>query len=298
MEQIDNIRTVLDAARSAEISSINLDELEQGQLPVLFVPEGYTATVLKDLEKHLPTPIRKIAVVSLSDADSFIAYTKEHGNSIHSHIYLQADYPQGRVEFTAIINDHGGDYDAQAWRDHRATFNPDKSLEWQRWTKNNCTPMSQIEFASWIEDNMADIATVDKLPNASQMLEMALSFEANSEKRFKSATRLQSGGISMEYIDTEDDATRQRMEMFDRFAIGIPVFAQPITVGGQGTDAPAVGYRIDARLKYRIREGKLALWYELVRADKVLAAASQDLVVKIRDEAGFPLLAGNPFSNN
>jgi uncharacterized protein YfdQ (DUF2303 family) len=142
--------------------------------------------------------------------------------------------------------------------------------------------MSQIDFANWIEDNIGDITTVEGMPTGAQMLEMALNFEAASEKRFKSGARLQSGGISLEYVDTDDDATRSKMAMFERFSLGLRVL--------QGGEA----YEMSARLKYRIRDGGLSIWFELIRPDKVLEAATKDIVEKIKNESGFTLLLGSP----
>ncbi|UXY13837.1 YfdQ family protein [Chitiniphilus purpureus] len=286
-----------DVALKPSATTVDATTLQKQQIPVLYVPHNHKAELLPDLEKHLPQPLRKKAHVILNDATSFIWYVKEHGSLASCRIYLQADYPKGKVDFLGVINDHTAD--EAHWRDHTASFSPAKSIEWQRWLEKNRTAMSQLEFATWIEDNMQDIATVTGMPTAAQMLELALTFEAVSDKKFKSATRIQSGGIDLEYVDREDDATRQRMKMFERFTIGIPAFAAPITEAnkpGQDTGEPParVAYRIDARLKYRIRDGVLQLWYELVRPDKVLEAASQDIVQKIQHEAGFPLLAGSP----
>lgn len=277
------VETLLKAGQTPIVSSIEVSKLKDQLIPAIFKPAGFEVELLPQLEKHLPQPLRKVAKVKLDDADSFIWYLKEHGSLASCRIYMTADYPNGEVSFLALINDHT--QTEAHWRDNQARFVPTKSVEWDRWTKQDRKAMSQLEFASWIEDNMGDIAAVEGMPNASQMLEMALQFEAVADKKFKSHTRLQSGGVSLEYVDTEDSATRARMSMFERFSLGLPVL--------QGGDA----YRLDARLKYRIRDGQLALWYELVRPDKVLEAAARDLVQKIKDEAGFPLLMGAPFAD-
>ncbi|XZG69267.1 DUF2303 family protein [Chitinibacteraceae bacterium HSL-7] len=281
------------------LNLIDVTELQKLKLPALFVPKNHDVLVLTDLERHLPTPLRKTGTVTLDDAASFIWYVKEHQDEERTRIYLKADYPKGYVAFTAVLNDHPA-HGAQ-WRDHTAEFAPAKSTEWLRWTSADRKGMTQLEFATWIEDNMTDIATVQGMPTAAQMLELALTFEAVSDKKFKSATRIQSGGIDLEYIDREDDATRSKMKMFERFSIGIPVFAAPIAEAhktdpatGEIEKKATIAYRIDARLKYRIRDGVLQLWFELVRADKVLASASQDLVNEIRTQTSLPLLAGSP----
>lgn len=280
--QQDAIATLLKAGQVPSMATINCATLNNQQIPVLFTPDGYTAKLMPELEKHLPSPLRKTSTVQLDDAESFIWYLQEHGDAESCRIYLTADYQSGKVQFLALLNDNTKT--GTNWRDHRATFTPAKSVEWNRWVGANKKQMTQTEFANWIEDNMADIAEIEGMPKASEMLEMALNFEATAEKKFKSATRLQSGGISMEYIDTEDSATRARMAVFERFSLGLTALQ----------DGPA--YRLDARMKYRLRDGTLHLWFELIRPDKVLENSAHELVNAIKEKSGFPLLLGNPFA--
>ena len=87
----------------------------------------------------------------------------------------------------------------------------------------------------------------------------------------------------MNYVQDSDQQTLAQMQMFDRFSIGLPVF--------WNGDA----YQCDARLRYRVREGKLTLWYELIRQDKVLEAATKTLIDKIKTETDKPFFFGNPF---
>ncbi len=274
------LQTALNAAAQPKLEHISLDQLIAGQIPALLVPKTHDIKLLDTLEAKLPGPLRKSGQVSVDDADSFIQYLSAHGDPEGTTVWMTADFSRGSVLFTGILNDHSR-HDA-AWRDHTIRFEPVYSEEWKRWTGKDKTAMSQTEFASFIEDNLGEIAPAEGMPTGSQILEMALTFEAAAEKRFKSATRLQSGGVSLEYVDQEDAATLARMQMFERFALGMAPF-----FGGQA-------YRIDARLKYRIREGKLALWYELIRPDRVLQDATEALAAKIRNEAGFAFYVGKP----
>jgi len=238
-----------------------------------------------DDESRLPAPLRKRAKVRLLDADSFIDYVKRHGSLVDSTIWGKADYQAGKVEFVSIINDHGEDDTKPQWRDHTARFSPEFSEEWRRWFGGNRKPVSQAEFAAFIEENLKDIASPDGagLPTGAQMLEMALAFEASQDMRFKSSIRLSNGGVQMSFTQDDDDQTLQKMQLFERFAIGIPVF--------WNGDA----YRVDARLRYRVREGKLTFWYELIRQDKTLEAATTTLITKIREQTGTPFFFGDPF---
>lgn len=248
------------------------------------LPPGWTLKETDD-EKHAATPRRKSAKVSLHDAPSFIDYVRRHGSLTYSTVWCVADYAAGKVQFTGILNDHGETAEEPQWRDHKAGYTPTFSQEWANWVEKHKKTFSQAEFAQFIEDNLKDVASAEGLPTGAQMLEMALSFEANQDMRFKSAIRLQNGGVQMSFVQDDDSQTLARMQLFDRFAIGIPVF--------WGGDA----YRIDARLRYRVRDGKLTFWFELIQQDKVLESATSTLIEQIRTGTGNPFFFGNPFAN-
>ncbi|WP_213306081.1 DUF2303 family protein [Paraburkholderia sacchari] len=240
-----------------------------------------------DDSKYLAAPLRKRATVQLRTADDFIGYAKRHGSLTDSTIWCEADYPKGEVAFTAIINDNGENPDKPAWRDHLARFQPEFSEEWKRWIGNHKKTMTQVDFAAFLEENSKDIAGPtegENLPTGAQMLEMALGFEATQDFRFKSAVRLSNGGQNLSFVQDDDDQTLQRMQLFERFQLGIPVF--------RNGDA----YRVDARLRYRVRDAKLTFHYELVRFDKVLEAAADSVIQAIREKTGNPFFFGNPFA--
>jgi uncharacterized protein YfdQ (DUF2303 family) len=258
-----------------------------GAVRRIALPPGWALKEYDD-SKFLAAPLRKRASVQLRTFDDFIQYVKRHGSLTDSTIWCEADYPTGKVAFTAILNDNGEEPEKAAWRDHLAHFQPEFSEEWKRWIANNKKALSQVEFASFIEENVKDVAGPtdgQNLPSGAQMLEMALAFEATQDFRFKSAVRLQNGGQNLSFVQDDDDATIQRMQLFERFAIGIPVF--------RNGDA----YRVDARLRYRVRDAKLTFTYELVRFDKVLEAAANGVITTIREKTGNPFFFGDPFAS-
>jgi uncharacterized protein YfdQ (DUF2303 family) len=250
---------------------------------VIALPPGYTHQII-DSEKLQAQPRRKIASVAVTELESFVAYVKRHGSLTDCTIWAEVDYPRGKLDFTAILNDHGDTEEKQAWRDHRATFSPAFSEEWKIWTAQDGKPLTQIEFALFIEHNLKDIASIEGMPTGTQMLAMATDLEINQESKFKSQARLQSGGVRLTFIDDADAETAKTMDVFNKFALGLQVF--------RNGDA----YQVEARLRYRQREGKLSFWYELIRPDITLEAASKDLITTLRDQTGNPFFYGNPFA--
>lgn len=279
-QELSNIAETLAKEMKAPVEIISE---AGGNLKRVALPPGWTLVEKDDDPRLLVAPRRKIAKVKMHDAESFIDYTKRHGSLADSTVWCIADYKAGKVGFTAILNDHGEEDNQAAFRDHRATFSPEFSEEWNRWTGKNKQPFNQAAFAEYIEENLKDIASVEGSPTGAQMLEMALAFEANQDMKFKSAIRLQNGGVQMAFTQDDDAGTLAKMSAFDRFTVGFPVF--------WNGDA----YRIDARLRYRVREGKLTFWFELIRQDLILEAATQTLIGLIRDKTGNPFFFGEPF---
>ncbi len=251
---------------------------ETGDILHFALPAGVTIKEF-DLEKTLPNPRRAKCRAEFVDAASFLKYIERHGGPA---TVTWCDFnPQTfALSFTAVLDDHAKDL--AGWRAHKAKFTPDMSAEWKAWKGKDRQAFAQVAFAEWIQEHDEDISAANGLPTSLQMLEMATNFVMNEERQLKSAVRLQSGGTRLTYIADPDQGTVESMSLFEKFAIGIPVFH-----GG-----PAWG--ITARLKYRNNGGKLSFLYELVRADRVHDGAAKELITQIRDGLKHgPLLMGS-----
>jgi len=250
------------------------------------VPKGHELKEV-DLEKLLPAPRRAKLQTSMADAESFLAYVARH-HADSTVVWCDFNPQTFALSFQAVFDDFGPQA-APGWRGHRASYIPEPSAEWKTWSVNNGQDKakSQIDFASFLERHETDIAAVEGFPTSLQMMQMATAFEANSEKRVKSVVKLQGGGVRLDFIDDNDAETEAQMRLFEKFAIGIPVFWA----------GPA--YRIDSRLKYRHGSGKVSFWYELIRPDRVHEAAAKELIERVRNglPAGLPLLMGKAVGN-
>lgn len=259
-------------------ASQGVPQMMCGGTPYIVVPEGYK---VENLESLLEQPMRKRAAISTTNSAGFIDYLQKHSTADVSTIYADVDADQNRCYLLAVIDDHGNEL--PAWRQHTCTFAPKLSLEFMRWTKSNKRTMKQDEFATWLEDNLPDIATVPGFPSGAEILQMALGFEANADKKFRSKINLQSGGVQFEYVEDETKETRTKMIVFERFTIGIPVF-----------DGSANAYPIEARLKYREKSGDITFWYELIRPDRVFKGAVADELAAIKEVTGLQIIFGAP----
>lgn len=232
-----------------------------------------------DLEALLPHPRRTKAVASFDAPASFLAYVKRHATP-QSVVWCIFDPQSFALAFEAVFDEHAPG--RAGWRAHRAVMKPDHSAEWKAWKGRNATSMPQVTFAEWIQEHEDDITSnANGLPTSLQMHAMATEFVANEERVLKSTVKLQSGGVRLTYIADPDAGTTETMQMFERFAIGIPVFH-----GG-------AAWAITARLKYRISAGKVNFHYELVRPDRVHDGAARELIDEVRAGLGdVPLFMG------
>jgi uncharacterized protein YfdQ (DUF2303 family) len=223
--------------------------------PFLLVPNDMK---VQSLENLMAAPLRKKGTRQFKDSASFIHYVNKHKDGTTSLTY-SIDPPK----FLATINDHGEN--EPGWRDHTALYDCPLSKEWRTWTGQDGDGMSQTNFAKFIEDNLPDVAT----PPAADMLEISRTLEAKKAVNFKSGIRLSDGKNEFTYEeDIKGTAANGRLSIPEEFTIGIPVLE-----GGPR-------YAVQARLRYRIQDAKLVMWFDLVRPHKIL----EDAINEVRNE--------------
>lgn len=242
----------------------------EGQVPYVLVPDGYRVT---ELESTLPVPTRKRAKVSLTNAQSFIDFVNLHREA-STHLYGDPD----KGTFVAVFDDNS-ECRLTGWREHIARFTATESVEWKTWAESNKKPMKQADFAELIEDNLVDIIE----PESAHILEVSRSLQAKKAGNFSSALRLDNGDVQFTYEDkTEASAGKGQLKVPEKFVIAIPVY--------QGGPA----YKIEARLRYRISEGALMMWYDLLRPHKSKEHALTEINEQIEIGTELQIFAGNP----
>lgn len=298
-------------------------------LNAILVPPG-ASVHMEDMraraEKFALRPHRKTGTFALATAASFVAFVNAHKTEATA-VYAGRD----NTTFKAVINDHAGEATAGpvpdsmmvqltdegekiaeaevppallemlqhatqrlgGHRDFLATYSCPLSVEWKRWMAKsqhgeNKQGMKHTDFVQFLEDNLPDIIK----PVASVLLQAVRSFEAKKDVKFGSAVRLDNGDVSFKYTDetVQVGSGEGAIVLPDQFTICVPVFDG----GGK--------YEVDARVRYRIGQGGLVLWYELVRPHKVLEHAFAGAMAEVaaginhtspfRESAPDPVAAG------
>jgi uncharacterized protein YfdQ (DUF2303 family) len=257
-------------------AGLNLGKAQTNPLtdgrPYVLLPNGTTLQYLTDT---VEAPPRAKGIVKLRDVASFVSAVNRW-KSADTLLYGLLE----PASFLAVFNDveDSSAGDIGAWRDFRATFVVPPSREWQVWNAANRKQMAQVGFAEFIEDNLPDIIT----PTGSDMLTLALNFEAAKTGRFVSSTRLKDGSSELLWKEDVEQGKANKLELPDTITLNIPVFEN------------SEPRELQARLKFRVKDGGLAIWYELVRPHKVLEAAFREVWARIEADTSLKPLLGTP----
>lgn len=263
---MSNLETNSAAESIERLTRQNAQPFTVNGVPMLVLPGN---CVLKPLPELLDAPQRIAQTVTLHTATALIDYWNRYATAASTLFFdLTAE------KFTAVLDYHdaipGDDLQLPSWCSHVAAYQPPKTAEWKTWEGKSGHKFDQVEFAYFVEQNVADIAT----PTGAEMLEIVTTLKAKTRVDFNKAVKLASGHNELTYnemIDGKAGATGQ-LKIPEDITLGIKPF--------QGSD----GYMVPAKFRYRITEGgKLTMWYDLLRPHKVNETALADIVTRVRD---------------
>lgn len=215
--------------------------------PAIIVPEGCTLETFEGLRKN---PARVERIQSVTSAASFLAYFNRFANP-SSTIFVDVE----KAKINGIIDFHGPQAGAEPiphFCSHRVTYDCPLTPEAKKWFDSNRQQMNQTEFALFIEDGLLEIAE----PAGAQMLEIASTLHAKTAVNFRSGVRLDNGQVQMTYEESVQGqaGTAGQLSIPQKIVLHLRIF--------RGDD---VAYRLEANFRYRVKEGKLTMWYELIR---------------------------------
>jgi uncharacterized protein YfdQ (DUF2303 family) len=224
----------------------------------------------------LDAPLRKTGTVRLLDADSFAAYVLKHADDDATELYADPRTPS----VTAVLNGHRAAPDSTGHGDHRALLVFQPTPSWQRWAAHDGKLLTQVQFAEHIEASLPNIVT----PPGADMLELAETFQAHTKVQFVSSTHLGSGQRQLTYREEVEAGAGPRGDIVipKEFELGLVPY--------EG----AHRYKVTARLRYRINDGRLQLGYVLDRPEDVQRNAFDDVLTQVQAATERTALLGTP----
>lgn len=257
-----------------EIADHNPKYVEADGTPFICLPAG---TKIESLDAFVkPKHIR--ANPSFNDVSSFTAYVLKFADD---DTIVFANPSADGVEVAAIIDYHHGV--TPEWCKHKATFKTQLTPEYQTWMAANRKQMNQVDFATWLEDN----ANLMVEPSGTDLLELVRTLHGHKNARFSGEVRLATGNYSVSW---EEETVVKATTKTEGGSIELP---RIITAG----IAPFLGaspYAIQARLKTKVEERKLALWFETIAPHVIIRDSINLVCAQIKAALNRPLLIGAP----
>lgn len=268
------IDAAAELARAAVTESPEPFDLTPATALVVRTVRGDERVTAMDLETRLPAPLRARGSVTLRDPSDFARYVAARETAQTTLFADDHDY-----SVTAVFNDHATEL-LTGWRDHTAVLSLDLDPDWQRWIVRDRDLHSQADFGEQLEELAHTIVE----PDAATMLEIALSFSAHRSATFGRATRLDTGDVQLTWSeDTSASAgSSGHLAVPQTFTLRVAPFRGTTPVD------------VTARLRYRIRDGRLTIGYQLHRPDIVSRDAFADVLASIGKTVTAPLLMGTP----
>lgn len=187
---------------------------------------------------------------------------------------------------------------------HRAKYAFPLSVEWQAWFGKNKTVMSMGEFASFLETHIVDVSddavtawseqaqafakanratTTESIATPTRLVDLSLKFRIYETAESCEAVNLTTGETQLTFVSEHKQADGKPVDFPKLFSIVIPIFARS-----------PIFYRIIARLRYRLANGKPVFWFELWRPDLTFETAFNEALDEVKEKTSLPIFAGSP----
>lgn len=283
----DNVTPIIDAARESvdiekRVSAIRMDDAQAG-LFVRLDQNGspcYAADIQSALEQRLPSPRRRSARLAVTELDSFIDAVNRWKLADRTTIWAETSRPL----LVAVIDDNPKGQEGAGWRsEFTLTYQPPHSPEWKRWTACSGKELSQDEFAQFLDDNLADVTTIPsaakgEYPSPVELLEMARNLSIHTNGSFE---RLIDPTNGTGKLVIKDEHAAYSTKIWKHFPLALRVFD-----GGKH-------YHVDARIRFRLVNGKALFTYSLHLADEIARTAFQEIRAVVAEKCeGVPIFAG------
>ncbi|MGQ4273441.1 DUF2303 family protein [Terrihabitans sp. B22-R8] len=289
------IADLAEKASEAEVLHIPAVGLGDGlptMVPALFDRKtGSAKSLLPLIEEARQEPERRKGTATTTTLASFIDLINRHKDE-GSAVFGQTAWPNPRL--TAVIDYHTLDHTPR-WGRHRISYAFPVTDELKAWVDGNGKAMEQAEFAAFLEEHAAELASpfdaekidLERLFKANfatpnELIDLSRSLEVFVGARVKRQERLQTGERTIEFAEEHTNGNGEKVTIPGIFMLSVPAFV----------DGAAV--RIPARLRYRIAGGSVVWFYQLYRWEFWLREQVVSDLDRVADETELPTFEGSP----
>lgn len=243
------------------------------------------------LEAWRTKPERRRGTASITTLESFIALTNRH-KTAHSAIFAVTDWRKPALLCVVDYHTTTGEADNMA---HRISYTFPLSEEWKAWIDKDTEPMGQADFASHIEDHIADLATPSgedktrleslfgtKIATPAELMQLSRGLQINVDSAVRNIQNLQSGEANIAFEETHKGSDGKPIKVPGLFMLSIA----PFFMGHPAT--------VPVRLRYRVKEGKVIWFYQIYRPDYYVTDRVLADLAQAAQKTDLPYFEGEP----
>lgn len=249
-------------------------------------------------------PFHRRGTANVSTLASFIDLVNRHKTVESSAIFANTDWRKPSI--TAVLDYHVAAAQsanpAEAFEDEGARFGKHRvhyayplSEPWKAWVLADGKRMGQQDFAAFLEEHITELASPTdaerslwedaykaKFATPSELLDLSRGLEVMSGHKVKNRTRLQTGEVQMVFEVEHRDAAGNELTVPGLFLLSLPPFHRGEAI------------RIPVRLRFRVGQGEIAWFFEMVQPDKFIDERLTDDMDEVGEKTGLPVFDGSP----
>jgi uncharacterized protein YfdQ (DUF2303 family) len=230
-------------------------------MPFAVLPNDHQ---LHSLEKFLPAPKRVEETRKLGCFRSFLDYVSRFKNDTTT-VFTQLTHDK-RVQFVGVFDYH--EAGKPAWGKHVVQFEALPSHDFKAWLGTAGETFTQIELARFMENQAHNIAGIE----AAEVLELVQNLEAMENVSVKSVNRLDNGRVAFAY-ESLPDLKSTAKGVTKAFPNELRIAVVPYL----GVDE----INLTVRLRYKIGNGQITFWLEIVRLDYALEMLAKEMIEQV-----------------
>lgn len=262
------------------------------EIPLL-VQEGASPRVIQVrdlLEPWRLAPERRTGCAKTLTLNSFIELVNRHKDEQSSVIFGDTRLPAPKL--TAVIDYHGVDKSA-AFLKHTICYEFPLSEEFEAWIGANSAPMTQNDFAVFLENRISELSTPteeerdnfeklfkSKIGTPNEIIELSRGLEINVSSRIKQAIKLQSGESEIVFVEEHSNAAGESLTVPGLMMVSVHPFVDGDPI------------RIPARLRYRKTSNGLTWSYDMWRLNHWLRECVKSDLSDAGAATGLPTYEG------
>lgn len=299
-EAIDRIVELANHGAAARIEYIDRPFADGGlpeKVPALYDPQLRKLLPVKDvLEAYRTGPDRKRGVAVADTFQSFVDLVNRHKTG-DSALFGRTEWPAPAL--TAVIDYHkigGGETDPGMMK-HLVRYPFPVTQEFKDWVEGDGQKMTQVDFATFLEDHISDMAAPEEFEvldfrdkfrmsagTPADIIQVSRSLQVTVGQAVKNSFDPRTGAATFTFSEEHQTGKGTAVDVPGGFILSMAPFRS----------GPKV--RIVARLRYRVVQGAVVWSYHLWRWQEAVEVRVSGDLLEVGRQTGLPTFLGRPES--